>query len=131
MCNALLFGDVTATGNWAGGLVGLNSGTILECHALGSVKGLDYAGGLVGRKRLAKVSASLWDVQACGQTTSAGGTGKITTEMQTTGTFLDAGWDFVGESTNGTENVWAICHGMDYPNLTWQSVTGDLGRNVG
>jgi len=40
-------------------------------------------------------------------------------------TFLEAGWDFVGESQNGTGNIWAICEGLDYPKLAWQFVIAD------
>ena len=29
-----------------------------------------------------------------------------TAEMQTAKTFIDAGWDFVDETTNGTKNTW-------------------------
>ena len=35
------------------------------------------------------------------------------------------GWDFVGESENGMEDIWAICEGKDYPKLAWQFVIGD------
>lgn len=66
-----------------------------------------------------------WDTQTSGQATSDGGEGKTTAEMQTASTFLQAGWDFVGESVNGTENIWAICEGQDYPKLAWQFVIGD------
>jgi len=30
---------------------------------------------------------------------------------EATTAFIDTGWDFVGESDNGTENIWAICEG--------------------
>lgn len=42
-------------------------------------------------------------------------------EMQRAGTFLDAGWDFVGETANGTEDVWWILEGKDYPRLWWEA----------
>jgi hypothetical protein len=35
-------------------------------------------------------------------------------------------WDFVGETDNGTEDIWGICEGQDYPKLTWQFVVGDF-----
>jgi len=41
--------------------------------------------------------------------------------MQTAGTFLEAGWDFVGETTNGTEDIWWILEGKDYPRLWWEA----------
>jgi hypothetical protein len=36
-------------------------------------------------------------------------------------TFLDAGWDFVGETANETEDIWWILEGKDYPRLWWQA----------
>jgi len=35
-------------------------------------------------------------------------------------TFLDAGWDFVDETENGTEDIWWILEGRDYPRLAWE-----------
>jgi len=42
-------------------------------------------------------------------------------------TFTDAGWDFVGERINGSEDIWMMtCEGMSYPKLSWwQPVLGD------
>jgi hypothetical protein len=40
--------------------------------------------------------------------------------MKTLSTFTDAGWDFFGETTNGTEDIWDIHEGTDYPRFTWQ-----------
>jgi len=62
-----------------------------------------------------------WDTQTAGRTTSAGGTGKTTAEMQTAKTFQDAGWDFPGETANGTEDIWWILEGKDYPRLWWEA----------
>ncbi|HNS18988.1 MAG TPA: hypothetical protein PKH24_00740 [Sedimentisphaerales bacterium] len=64
---------------------------------------------------------SFWDIETSGQSTSAGGIGKTTAEMQTVSTFLDAGWDFVGETANGTEDLWWILEGLDYPRLWWKA----------
>jgi hypothetical protein len=41
--------------------------------------------------------------------------------MQTAKTFLDAGWDFVGETANGPEDIWRILEGKDYPRLWWET----------
>jgi len=67
------------------------------------------------------VTSSFWDIQTSGQTISAGGTGKTTAEMKTRSTFTDAGWDFVGETENGTEDIWWILEGKDYPHLWWET----------
>jgi formylglycine-generating enzyme required for sulfatase activity len=40
--------------------------------------------------------------------------------MQTASTFLDAGWDFVGEIVNGPNDIWKIWDGHDYPRLIWE-----------
>jgi hypothetical protein len=40
--------------------------------------------------------------------------------MQDIDTFQDEGWDFVGETGNGTEDIWWIDNGQDYPHLWWE-----------
>ena len=91
----------------------------------GAVIDGDQAGGLVACSVDGEVEASFWDMQTSGLTTSAGGTGKTTVEMQTASTFLAAGWDFVGETTNGTEDIWWIEEGLEYPRLAWERMPSD------
>jgi len=104
--------------------VGANPwGTVTQCYSTGAVRGTGgYVGGLVGGD-WGHVTASFWDIQTSGQTTSQGGTGKTTAQMQTARTFLDAGWDFVGETANGTEDIWWILEGKDYPRLWWEAAS--------
>ena len=64
-----------------------------------------------------------WNTQTSGQAVSIGGTGKITAEMQTASTFLEAGWDFVGETDNGTDDIWWIDEGQGYPRLWWEPLS--------
>ncbi len=107
-----------------GGLVAHNAGTVTQCYSVGRIGDDSITGGLVGVNELgAVVSQSFWNTETSGRTTSAGGTGKTTAEMQTAQTFLDAGWDFVGETANGTEDVWWIEEGKDYPHLSWETTT--------
>jgi hypothetical protein len=109
---------------WVGGLVGTNAGSISECYAVGGVAGVGQTvGGLVGFDYGA-VSTSFWDVQTSGRTTSAGGTGKTTSQMQMRSTFISAGWDFVGETANGTDDIWRIVEGQGYPTLSWETASG-------
>jgi hypothetical protein len=68
------------------------------------------------------VDDCFWDIETSGLTTSYGGEGKTTAEMQTAGTFLNAGWDFIEETVNGTEDIWKILDGQDYPRLWWESL---------
>jgi len=67
------------------------------------------------------VSNSFWDRQSSQQNASAGGTGLTTAEMKTRSTFIDAEWDFLDETANGTEDIWRMCvDGVHYPKLTWE-----------
>jgi len=110
-----------------GGLVGGNTGAVAGCYSIGRVDGDVHVGGVVGRNSLPanpfpdSVTGCFWDIQTSGQTASATGTGKTTAEMQTAKTFLDAGWDLVGETANGTEDIWWIDEGKDYPRLWWEA----------
>jgi hypothetical protein len=104
-----------------GGLVGDNGdGIITNCYSTGSVVGGEMVGGLVGNNDDGLVEDSFWDIETSWQTTSTGGAGLATTEMQMQSTFTDVGWDFVDETTNGTEDIWWIDEGQDYPRLWWE-----------
>ncbi|MGB2808044.1 MAG: GLUG motif-containing protein [Sedimentisphaerales bacterium] len=112
--------------NYLGGLVGLQGeylgGAIIKnCYAAGDVSGNKGVGGLVGSNWEGEVYNSFWDVETSGQEYSDGGTGLTTTEMQTMSTFTDAGWDFVGETVNGIEDIWFIPQ-QDYPHLWWEGM---------
>jgi hypothetical protein len=48
--------------------------------------------GLIGSLSNGTVTASFWDKQTSGKTTSAGGTGKTTVEMKSPCTYESAGW---------------------------------------
>jgi len=73
------------------------------------------------------VNACFWDVNTSGRTTSAGGIGKTTIEMKTKSTFTSAGWDFVDETANGTNDYWRMCvDGIDYPLLSGQFIDSDF-----
>jgi hypothetical protein len=104
-------------------LVGNNDGTVTKSYSAGAVSGTGTGvGGLVGYNWwLCPVTQCFWDILTSAQTKSAGGTGKTTAEMKTAKTYLDAGWDFVGETANGTEDIWWILEGKDYPRLWWQA----------
>jgi len=120
-----------------GGLVGYTyRSSVSECYATGSVSGGDnskYLGGLVGYNVYGSISNSFWDMDTSdtangvGYGSSNGATGKVTAEMQMQSTFTDAGWDFVGEDVNGTDDFWRMCvDGIDYPKLSWQFLASDF-----
>lgn len=116
--NCYATGDV-AGGTLAGGLLGINWGKITACYSTGAVAGSPTIGGLVGQNQQ-EMARCFWDMVSSRQVRQTDGVGKATAEMQTASTFLDAGWDFVGETENGTEDIWWINEGKDYPRLWWE-----------
>ena len=106
--------------------MGKNSASLIHCYSTSAVSGSSSSsvGGLVGHDydySYSGVIHSFWDIQTSGQTRSAGGTGLTTAEMQMESTFTYAGWDFVVETANGTEDIWWILEGQDYPRLWWEA----------
>ncbi|MBN2790389.1 MAG: hypothetical protein JXR69_09395 [Candidatus Delongbacteria bacterium] len=120
-----------------GGFIGTNNGTtdVINCFSSGSVTSDDNPGGFIGylnNGSSAVITNCFWDIETSGQTTSQGGSGvvgKTTAEMTTQATFTDATWDFVIETTNGTDDYWNINAGVNsgYPFLSWQDVVLPLG----
>ena len=118
--------------DYAGGLVGGSDyiGYIENCYAAstlfadGSPYGDDSIGGLVGhglsvRGSSCSIVNSFYDLQVRGYWVPLSEEGRTTYQMQTIDMFLDTGWDFVGESDNGTEDIWWMPEN-DYPRLWWE-----------
>ena len=115
---------------YIGGLVGYQTQSgapgIADCFATGAVTNFGnpaYRGGLLGYLTAGTVSNSYWDYQSTGLSTSygsAGTFGKSTDAMKTQATY--EGWDFAGESSNGTADYWFISSSFNdaYPYLVWQ-----------
>jgi len=106
-----------------GGLMGSNYGSVTTSYSTGTVSGGTRVGGLMGGNYYgdAIVTSSFWDVETSGQSSSAEGTGKVTAEMQIASTFLESNWDLIDETDNGTEDIWWILDGQDYPRLWWEA----------
>jgi hypothetical protein len=108
-----------------GGLIGWNSssygGHIANCYATGHISagaGSKYVSGLLGDAGSAgDIRHCFWDVETSGMSSSAGGTGLTTSEMQRIQTYLAAGWDWVDERANGTADLWLIPKTGGYPKL--------------
>jgi len=130
-----------------GGLVGNNDGTIDNSFASGSVSGVFDVGGLIGGSSRGNLFdsystchiqresgrdgggltgegseqntfGSFWDVEASGISSGLGGTGLTTVLLQEKQTYLQAGWDFVGESENGLSEIWLMPEAGGYPALS-------------
>ena len=145
------YSQVNAAGDsYVGGLIGITEGTsIAHCYSQGSVTGYNYVAGLIGRNESrikycysrSWVSAnwrcrgliglgfegftteSFWDIETSGHSESFGGVGLTTLEMQDVKNYLNAGWDFMDETVNGTNDLWGFNSGENdgYPFLQWQS----------
>ena len=128
------FKDVVSGDNRVGGLVGYNRySDISNCYSSGSVSGASNVGGLIGYDYQSDFyTACFWDsdvnpdVNGIGNMDDPNVVGLPTVLMQSESAFTDAGWDFVGETVNGTEDIWDICEGTNYPKLAWSIPAGDF-----
>jgi hypothetical protein len=140
--------DVNAS-EWLGGLVGMNAsgGVIRDSFCLGSLNGWAGIGGIAGSRfydtlincfsasviagtsRLGGLAgeiegdcttiACFWNKDLSGHVLDEPSKGLTTAQMQARSTFVSAGWDFVDETRNGTDDIWFIPEGH-YPRLVWQ-----------
>ena len=119
-------GSVTGD-TWVGGLVGYaDHHTMVEDSYSGdSVTGSNNVGGLLAFDEFSTVTNSFWDTETSGQSTSDGGTGKTTAEMQDIAIFSGATWDIVAVANPSIRNpsyIWNIVDDETYPFLSWQPV---------
>ncbi len=118
------YSSANISGGWLiGGLIGQNRGTVSKSYSAGAVTGDLDVGGLVGRNYEGTVSNCFWDTETSGQSTSDGGTGKNTAEMQDIITFSGAMWDImeVADPDNcDTACIWNIVVNVTCPFLSWQ-----------
>jgi hypothetical protein len=123
-----------------GGFAGRNSynSTIRDCYSAVNVSGTGYwTGGFVGDNS-GSMNSCFWDTKISGGNigvgwgTPNGATGKTTDEMQMRLTFINKGWDFVNETVNGTEDIWFIREGKEYPRFVWedQKPIADAGEDI-
>ena len=110
-----------------GGLLGDSfSDTISASYATGSVTGAgDDVGGLVGNNFNATITASYWDTQTTGQSSSDGGDGKTTAELQSpTGyTGIFATWDMNLDADGSNDDLWDFGTSTQYPVLKYGTLT--------
>jgi hypothetical protein len=111
-----------------GGFVGRNyQGKILNCFSTGRVH---YQGatdpinrgfcGNINTSGTYEMSGNFWDISTSGQSSTSGdAAGMTASQMKTSSTFSDAGWDIALYDTWDGE-TWFIDEGNDYPGLGWQ-----------
>jgi hypothetical protein len=114
--NATLITNSYATGavdgeSQVGGLVGgiTADGTVSYSFASGAVTGPATTGGLIGEYGDSVVTDGYWDTQTTGQSTSAGGQGLTTKQLEQA---LPAGF---------SSAVWGFVKGKSMPYLLWQA----------
>jgi hypothetical protein len=118
--------------SYVGGLVGSHQQySIVNSYSIGAVSGSgSFVGGLVGDGASGGWGAknSFWNTETSGQVTSSGGIGATTVEMHSLSTYVDgvdAAWDFMFESLNGSSDIWGMNATVNggYPYLAWQGYT--------
>jgi hypothetical protein len=100
-----------------------NTSSITNSYSRGSVTGNTNVGGLVGYNYESTVITSYWDTQTSGQSSSAGGGGRLSVDMTspyTSNTYV--GWDF--STTWAEDSDYYVSSG--YPYLQWQSTIPGL-----
>lgn len=129
--NSYAWGNVTSA-DFAGGFVGktMSSAVIENCYSTGLVTTSGTGGGFCSENNGSVVSC-FWDKETSHQEASAGGEGLTTQQMKSFSTLFNAGWDLIGESINGTENIWGInsVNNNGYPFLSWQDYPSVLPPN--
>jgi hypothetical protein len=104
--------SVSGNGSIKGGFVSQNQdGVINRSYSTGAING--PAGKGFAYYNNGNIVNCYWDTQTSGTTSSIGGTGKITTQMQQEATFVN--WDFTPST-----GAWFIDEGNSYPLLQWQ-----------
>jgi len=108
--------------NRIGGLMGRTSGSITNCYSTSHVifgEGSTGIGGLVGASwhGINGINDNYF-LDVAGPDNGYG-TPLTDSRMKKQTSF--AGWDFINETVNGTNDVWIIFEGFDYPKLAWTS----------
>lgn len=120
-----LLRDVVARGavrgrSAVGGLVGRNSGAVLQAFSTGKVEGESAVGGLIGDNMGGTVRGALFDRDTAGVATGAGHA-RSTAEMQAM-TATEVAWDDANRSCRAsmemrTSSVWIFAPSRDYPRI--------------
>jgi hypothetical protein len=92
---------------------------VLNCYAVTTLT--NNGSVFLGYEQGIYITSCYYDSQTSGTNVPNGATPKTTVEMQTQSTFT--GWDFTGETTNGTNDIWKAMTGPGYPILAWQTET--------
>ena len=121
---------------YVGGLVGYassrNNSRYCYAAAIVTCADVNYAGGFLGYHGSSVITSqefisSFWDSTLNPSLEGIGNRadpnelrGRTTPELQNRTTYTDYGWDFIGFSDDGPDDIWAILDSGDYPIFWWQ-----------
>jgi len=113
-----------------GGLCGkTNAVRAINCYSTGTVTGGDNSskiGGLCGENSGINMGGIIINSYFLDTAGPDNGWGTPLTKNQMKQQISFTGWDFVGETTNSTEDIWNICEGTNYPRFVWQISPADF-----
>jgi hypothetical protein len=128
--NSYARGSIIAGDNsrYLGGLLGYNyAGRITACYTTSNIvfgEGSSLIGGLIGSGRDQYITGCYrLDPNDGGGPDNGFGEPLTDNQLKQQASFV--GWDFVWETANGPNDVWAICEDVNYPKLAWEYVVGD------
>ncbi|MFI4911159.1 MAG: GLUG motif-containing protein [Sedimentisphaeraceae bacterium JB056] len=115
-----------ATSDFVGGLAGYcySGSAVNNCYTVASVScsnpSPSHLAPAIGYRYGSQITNCFWDSDVCLLASDNYATALNTAGMQTLSSFTGAGWDFVGETTNGTDDTWWMSAYGGYPKLDWQ-----------
>ncbi|MDY0016494.1 MAG: GLUG motif-containing protein [Candidatus Delongbacteria bacterium] len=104
----------------------LGGGSLVDNYSTGSVTwegSSTTSKGFLGSFSSGTMTGNFWNTETSGQTSTSGtATGLSIAEMSTMSTITSAGWDFYGESANGTDDYWNMHTSLNsgFPYLNWE-----------
>jgi hypothetical protein len=110
---------------------------VSNCLSLMSLFESDCFGTVVpfGNGNPDTVSGCFWDIDISqlDEPFLSGAIGASSEMLQDPNTLIGAGWDLVGESDNGTDDIWRMpAYRVGYPLLAWQrDIGGDIAGDYG
>ena len=126
-------GSVNSNEIYTGGLIGrLNNSLVRASYAAGGgvTRGLPITGGLIGQNvwNTSLATHSYWDTERSGQSTSAGGTGKTTVQLQSPASYTSttgntsaiySAWNVDVDGVPGNDDPWFFGAPDQYPILKY------------
>ena len=120
--NCYSTGNVSGS-SYVGGIVGRNANEIINCYSISSVSGNYPIYGFAGEND-GTISNCFWDTELSGQglpgDNNFGALGLSTSDMHSTVTFIDAGWDM--SDIDGDPADWKMLEDH-YPLLAWEPIS--------